>query len=104
MLFHYISHNLTIFLIFKIFDRQMLNIIFDCIYPLGNTIIENFMKTIYIEKKNMSKSDMLEFAETKHLFLLLNEYKAMESPIVYFSAGDAKIKELLVKRDPTISV
>ena len=62
------------------------------------------MKTIFIGKKNIQEFDMLEFIETKHLFLLMNEYKTMESPIIYFSAGNAKIKEVLIKKDPTVSV
>jgi len=62
------------------------------------------MKTIFIGKKNIREFEMLEFIETKHLFLLMSEYKTMESPVIYFSAGNAKIKEILIKKDPTVSV
>ena len=62
------------------------------------------MKTIFIGKKNIREFDMFEFTQTKHLFLLMNEYKTMESPVIYFSAGEAQIKEVLIKKDPTVSV
>jgi len=62
------------------------------------------MKTIFIGKKNIREFDMFDYAQTKHLFLLMSEYKTMESPVVYFSAGDSQIKEVLIKKDPTVSV
>jgi len=62
------------------------------------------MKTIFIQKKKIQEFDMLEFAQAKHLFLLMNEYKTIESPVMYFSAGEAKIKEVLIKKEPTMSV
>jgi hypothetical protein len=34
----------------------------------------------------------------------MNDVKILESHIVYFSAGESKIKEVLVKRDPSYSI
>lgn len=34
---------------------------------------------------------------------LLAGYKTMESEVVYFSAGEGRIKEILIKRDPLYS-
>jgi hypothetical protein len=61
------------------------------------------MKTIFIGKKNIREFDMFEFYQTKHLFLLMNEYKTIESPVMYFFFFFSKIKEVLIKKVPTIS-
>ena len=40
-----------------------------------------------------------------HEFLkLMNNYQILESHIIYFSAGDSKIKEILVKKEPSFSI
>ena len=36
--------------------------------------------------------------------LFLDRYSLMESHVIYFSAGDAKIKEIMIKKEPTYSV
>ena len=61
------------------------------------------MKTIYIGNDDFNGLDM-NSARDEDFLILLNEYAIMESPVIYFSAGDAKIKEILIKKDPTFSV
>lgn len=61
------------------------------------------MKTIIIEKSQLNDIDMLESNLEAEFIKLMNEYQILESHIVYFSAGDSKIKEILVKKDPSFS-
>lgn len=59
------------------------------------------MKTVVIKNhstffdKDEYNNDILE---------LISDHNILESNIVYFSAGDCKIKEILVKREPFYSV
>jgi hypothetical protein len=62
------------------------------------------MKAIYIEKSPSNEMDIRERNFEKELFSLMSEFKILESHIVYFSAGDSKIKEILVKKEPSYSV
>ena len=62
------------------------------------------MKTIIIEKNQLNDIDMLESNLEAEFIKLMNEYQILESHIVYFSAGDSKIKEILVKKEPSFSV
>lgn len=62
------------------------------------------MKTIIIEKNQLNDVDILDNNLEAEFIQLFNEYKILESHIVYFSAGDSKIKEILVKKEPSFSV
>ena len=62
------------------------------------------MKTIIIEKNQLNDIDMLESNLEAEFIKLINEYQILESHIVYFSAGDSKIKEILVKKEPSFSI
>jgi hypothetical protein len=62
------------------------------------------MKAIFISKYKMKEIDLLEIPFDDEFLKLMSEYKILESHIVYFSAGESKIKEILVKKDPTYSV
>ena len=62
------------------------------------------MKAIYIGNKKFREIDLLDMGRDEEFFKLIDEYSLMESPIIYFSAGDSKIKEILIKKDPTFSV
>ncbi len=59
------------------------------------------MKTIFISSDSLGSHDL---TRDEDFLILLNEYNIMESPVIYFSAGDAKIKEIMIKKDPTFSV
>ena len=63
------------------------------------------MKGLYfIERKMLNELDLIE-QNIDHEFLkLMNNYQILESHIIYFSAGDSKIKEILVKKDPSFSI
>ncbi|MBP7737215.1 MAG: hypothetical protein KA369_14645 [Spirochaetes bacterium] len=61
------------------------------------------MKAIFIGNKKFREIDLLELRRDEDFIRLIDEYSLMESPIIYFSAGDAKIKEILIKKDPTFS-
>lgn len=62
------------------------------------------MKTIFIEKHKLREIDLLENSFEYEFIKLLSEFQILESHIIYFSAGDSKIKEILVKKDPSFSV
>lgn len=51
----------------------------------------------------MQDHDLLDFTHEDAFNKVIDEYHLMESHIIYFSAGDSKIKELMIKRDPTFS-
>jgi hypothetical protein len=61
------------------------------------------MKAIFIGNRKFREIDLLDLKRDEDYVRLIDEYSLMESPIIYFSAGDSKIKELLIKRDPTFS-
>lgn len=61
------------------------------------------MKAIYIGNKKFREIDLLDLGRDEEFFKLIDEYSLMESPIIYFSAGESKIKEILIKKDPTFS-
>ena len=61
------------------------------------------MKAIYIGNKKLREIDLLDPKLDEELFVIMNEYSLMESHIIYFSAGESKIKEILIKKDPTFS-
>jgi hypothetical protein len=62
------------------------------------------MKAIYIGNKNLREMDIFDPKLDEEFFAVMNEYSLMESHIIYFSAGESKIKEILIKKDPTFSV
>ncbi len=62
------------------------------------------MKAIFINKARLREVDLLEYGLDDDFLKLMSEYKILESHIIYFSAGDSKIKEILVKKDPSFSV
>ncbi len=61
------------------------------------------MKAIFIGNRKFREIDLLDLRRDEDFIRLIDEYSLMESPIIYFSAGDAKIKEILIKKDPTFS-
>jgi hypothetical protein len=62
------------------------------------------MKAIFIEKKQLNKNEAIETNFKEEFLAQISEFRILESHIVYFSAGDSKIKEILVKKDPSYSV
>ncbi len=62
------------------------------------------MKTIFIGKSRVSEIDLLDHQLDEDFVQLMSEYKILESHIIYFSAGESKIKEILVKKEPSYSV
>jgi hypothetical protein len=62
------------------------------------------MKAIFINQARLREVDLLEYGLDDDFLKLMSEYKILESHIIYFSAGDSKIKEILVKKDPSFSV
>jgi hypothetical protein len=58
-------------------------------------------------KLAVTRADHDHFAEhflDDETLATMNDIKTLESHIIYFSAGESKIKEVLVKRDPSYSV
>ena len=62
------------------------------------------MKAIFISKNRLREIDLLDISFDDEFFKLMSEYKILESHIIYFCAGESKIKEILVKKDPTYSL
>ncbi len=62
------------------------------------------MKAIFIGSKNIKEIDLFDHYKDEDFIMLMNEYSIMESNVVYFSAGDAKIKEIMICKEPTYSV
>ncbi|HDP79625.1 MAG TPA: hypothetical protein ENN21_02140 [Spirochaetes bacterium] len=62
------------------------------------------MKAIFIGKARVSELDLLDQQIDQDFLKLMSEFKIMESHIIYFSAGESKIKEILVKKEPSYSV
>jgi len=61
------------------------------------------MKAIFIGNKKFREIDLIDLQRERDFITLLDEYSLMESHIIYFSAGESKIKEILIKPDPTYS-
>ncbi len=62
------------------------------------------MKAIFIGNKKLREIDLLDPRFDEELFIIMNEYSLMESHVIYFSAGDSKIKEILIRKDPVYSI
>ncbi|HOP28725.1 MAG TPA: hypothetical protein P5120_01630 [Spirochaetota bacterium] len=61
------------------------------------------MKAIFIGNRKLREIDLLDPSIDEELFIMMHEFSLMESHIIYFSAGESKIKEILIKKDPTFS-
>ncbi len=61
------------------------------------------MKAIFIGNKKLREIDLLDPTLDEELFVMMNEFSLMESHIIYFSAGESKIKEILIQKEPTYS-
>jgi len=63
------------------------------------------MKAIFIGVGNsrIGSLDLFDMKIDEEFNRVISEYKILESHVVYFSAGDSKIKEILIKKDPTFS-
>lgn len=61
------------------------------------------MKAIFIGKNKLREIDLMDLNIDDDYFKLLSEYKILESHVIYFSAGESKIKEILVRKEPTYS-
>ena len=62
------------------------------------------MKALFfIENKQPNDIELIEQTFEHEFIKLMNNYQILESHVVYFSAGDSKIKEILVKKDPSYS-
>ncbi|MCL2025802.1 MAG: hypothetical protein FWG92_03250 [Leptospirales bacterium] len=61
------------------------------------------MKTIFISTEYLEDGCLPGLHSGEAFNKLLNEYSIMESQIVYFSAGEGCIKEILIKKEPTYS-
>jgi hypothetical protein len=64
----------------------------------------NTMKALFSEKKEINEASFTDCVSDDEFQCLMGDFKVLESHIVYFSAGDSKIKEILVKKDPSYSV
>ncbi len=61
------------------------------------------MKAIFIDNTKLKEYDFYDQARDDAFIQLLTEYKILESHVIYFSAGDAKIKEIMICKEPLYS-
>ena len=61
------------------------------------------MKALYIDTNQCNEIELIDNNRNDEYQLLLDKFDLMESYYIYFSAGDTKIKETLIKKDPTFS-
>ena len=61
------------------------------------------MKAIFIGvgSSQFKSLDLMDLRLDEDFDRVMTEYEILESHIIYFSAGDSKIKEILIKKDPT---
>lgn len=62
------------------------------------------MKAIFIGNRKLREIDLLDPLLDEEIYVIMNEYSLMESHIIYFSAGESKIKEIMIQKEPTYSV
>jgi hypothetical protein len=62
------------------------------------------MKAIFIGNRKLREIDLLDPQLDEEFYVIMNEYSLMESHIIYFSAGESKIKEIMIKKEPTYSI
>ena len=62
------------------------------------------MKAIFIGNKKLREIEILDPSLDEELFVMMNEFSLMESHVIYFSAGESKIKEILIMKEPAYSV
>lgn len=62
------------------------------------------MKAIFIGNKKLREIEILDPSLDEELFVMMNEFSLMESHVIYFSAGESKIKEILIRKEPAYSV
>jgi len=62
------------------------------------------MKTLYLGTEKQGSREQYDYKNDLIFQSLINEYSLLESNIVYFSAGEAKIKEILIEKEPLFSI
>ncbi|MCP4135368.1 MAG: hypothetical protein GY754_30645 [bacterium] len=61
------------------------------------------MKAIFIGNRKFREIELLDIAMDEEFTILMDEYALMESHVIYFSAGESKIKEILINKEPLFS-
>ena len=61
------------------------------------------MKSLFIENNLYADIELIDSKYKDEFLKLISEYKILESNIIYFAAGDSKIKEIMLKLEPTYS-
>ena len=62
------------------------------------------MKAIFIGNRKLREIDLLDPLLDEEFYIIMNEYSLMESHIIYFSAGESTIKEIMLRKEPAYSV
>ncbi|HRX15118.1 MAG: hypothetical protein JXK07_06665 [Spirochaetes bacterium] len=62
------------------------------------------MQTKIVTRLSMPICDIEEMAFDEEIALFAEKHNLLESEIIYFSAGESKIKEVLIKHEPSLSV
>lgn len=86
----------------KIVDKKRSRVK-DDISPIIAAGKKYIMKTIIISTEHLEEAEMLHVNTVKDFMQVITEYGLMESERVYFSAGESKIKDTLIKKEPSFS-
>ncbi|MFW5808238.1 MAG: hypothetical protein ACOCWH_04205 [Spirochaetota bacterium] len=62
------------------------------------------MRNVHSAHIDIPLVDYEEISFDEEITRIIEDQTVLESRTVYFSAGSARIKEVLIKRDPSVSV
>lgn len=62
------------------------------------------MQSNIMNRLAMPLADIDDLVFDEEISLFAEENNLLESEIIYFSAGESKIKEILIKHEPSVSV
>lgn len=84
-------------------DKKLIKVNPAYIYKYCSREKNYIMKTIIISTEHLEEAEMLHVNTLKDFMQVITEYNLMESERVYFSAGESKIKDTLIKKEPSFS-
>lgn len=61
------------------------------------------MKALFVANNSLKEIDLIDMQRDEHFLRLMDNYDLMESHVLYFSAGDSRIKEIMIQKEPNYS-
>ncbi|MDA3899167.1 MAG: hypothetical protein PF637_01470 [Spirochaetes bacterium] len=62
------------------------------------------MQSKIVTRLSMPVHEIEEISFDEEIAIFAEKHNYLESEIIYFSAGESKIKEILIKHEPSLSV